>query len=309
MKLLTSRTNSLLMAVCILCAGCAGSVNTNNNNQEQKKDSVVEAPQQLDPSKSALVKVNNRLFNVPSPLQLAGIFKKLNLPYSAEYLNSVNKRSDYTTTFKQALNVGVYGADLGYINVYEQLPDAAAYFGAIRMLTQDLGILNSFSENTMKRIEANNGDKDSLLYIASLIYRDSDQYLMSSDRNEVGALIIAGGWLEGLYLLTNLNKVDDMKYKQLQIIGQQKYPLDNLIELLRPYYNSLGKEYQGFLDKLSDIASIYDSMSVKYEYMPAQTNEDTQTTEIMCSTKVDITKDQVKVIADKVAKLRAEIIN
>ncbi len=308
MKFLTTKNSSLLLAVSMLCAGCAGSVKT-DNNQEQPKDTVVEAPQQLDPSRAALVKVNNRLFNVPSPLQLAGMFKKFNLPYRSELLNSVNKRSDYTTTFKQALNVGVYGADLGYINVYEQLPDAAAYFGAIRVLTQELGILNSFSESTMKRIEDNNGNKDSLLYIASLIYRDSDSYLMGSDRSEVGGLIIAGGWLEGLYLLTNISNVDEMKYKQLQMIGQQKYPLNNLIELLRPYYGKMGKEYDSFLDKLSDIASIYDSIEVKYNYMPSQTDEEARTTTILCETKVMIDKAQVKIIADKVAKLRADIIN
>lgn len=308
MKFLTSRNSALLLAVGIFCAGCAGSVNS-DNNQQQAKDSVVEAPQQLDPNRGALVKVNNRLFNVPSPLQLAGIFKKFNLPYRFELLNSVNKRSDYTTTFKQALNVGVYGADLGYINVYEQLPDAAAYFGAIRILTQDLGILNSFSESTMKRIENNNGNKDSLLYIASLIYRDSDSYLMGSDRSEVGALIIAGGWLEGLYLLTNITDVEQMKYKHLQIIGQQKYPLNNLIELLRPYYGKMGKEYDSFLDKLSDIASIYDGIEVKYNFMPSQTDEEAKTTTILCETRVMIDKAQVKLIADKVAKLREEIIN
>lgn len=308
MKFLSIKNSSLLLAVSVLCAGCAGSVKT-DNNQEQAKDTIVEAPQQLDPNRAALVKVNNRLFNVPSPLQLAGMFKKFNLPYRAELLNSVNKRSDYTTTFKQALNVGVYGADLGYINVYEQLPDAAAYFGAIRVLTQDLGILNSFSENTMKRIENNNGNKDSLLYIASLIYRDSDSYLMGSDRSEVGALIIAGGWLEGLYLLTNISNVDDMKYKQLQMIGQQKYPLNNLIDLLRPFYGKMGKEYDSFLDKLSDIASIYDSIEVKYNFMPAQTDEEAKTTTILCETRVMIDKAQVKIIADKVAKLRQDIIN
>ncbi|MCQ2253210.1 MAG: hypothetical protein MJZ61_07155 [Bacteroidales bacterium] len=288
----------------MFCIGCAGSVQ--NGNQNGSKDSTATASQ-LDPSHSALVKVNNRLFNVPSPLQLAGIFKKFNLPYRNEMLNSVGKRSDYTTSFKQALNVGVYGCDLGYINVYEQLPDAAQYFAAIRSLTTELGILNSFSEQTMKRIEDNNGDKDSLLYIASIIYRESDSYLMNSERNEIGALIIAGGWVEGLYFLTHLQSIDDMDAGLFQIIGQQKRPLDNLIELLRPYYNKLNPAYDEFLEKLSDVANIYEDITVNYTYKASETDDVNKITIINSESTVSINKAQVKHIAEKIAEIRADI--
>jgi hypothetical protein len=296
-----------LAAVGAMAAGCAGNVGGGNNANSTDSTKTTPQTQGLDPSRSALLKVNNRLFNVPSPMQLATMLKGFGQPYHREILSDVGKRGNYTTTFKQALNVGVYGADLGYINAYDQLPDATAYFGAVRSLTTELGVLNTFNEQTMERIERNSGDKDSLMYIASMVYRESDAYLMNSERNEVGALIIAGGWVEGLYLLTHICTVDQMSESQFQIIGQQKHPLNNLIELLRPYYGTVGKDYDSFLEKLSEVANIYDAINVKYTYKPAETDEEGKITVINSESQVMIEKQHVLAIADKVERIRESI--
>ena len=298
----------VLSAVAVMAFGCAGTVNNGNNGTQADSSGTAQHSQGLDPNRSALLKVNNRLFNVPSPMQLATMLKGFGQPYHKEILNDVGNVGNYTTTFKQALNVGVYGAELGYINAYDQLPDATSYFGAVRSLTTDLGVLNTFNEKTMERIERNSGDKDSLLSIASLVYRESDAYLMNSERNEVSALIIAGGWVEGLFLLTHICEVDKMNDKQFQIIGEQKHPLNNLIELLRPYYGTAGKDYDSFLERLSEIANIYDAINIKYTYKPAETDEDSKITVINSESQVMIEKSHVTAIADKISRLRETII-
>ncbi|MBQ3691562.1 MAG: hypothetical protein II937_17070 [Bacteroidales bacterium] len=307
MKSLIKKYCFMAVSACVFLAGCSGTQSQNTANTGSDTVNKKDAPLPLDPNRAALVKINNKLFNVPSPLQLAGLLKKMNLPYNKELLNDVNSRSNYTTSFKQALNTGIYGADLGYINIYEQLPDAAAYFGAIRQLTLELGILNSFSEETMKRIERNAADKDSLLHIASLIYRESDTYLMNSERNETGALIIAGGWIEGLYLMTHAkagNSSDELK----ELIGQQKRPLNNLIELLRPYYGKVNVNYDTFLENLSDIANIFDEINIKYTYKSAKTDEANKLTVINSESKAVLDQSHIGAITKKIEKLRNEII-
>lgn len=305
MKTFTHNIITISAILVITFAGCGGN---NNNPNENKSDSATAQNNAgtLDPNASALVKVNNRLFSVPSPVQLATIIKNNNLPYNKELLNPASKRQDYTTAFKQSLNCGVYGANLGYINIYEQLPDAAAYFGAIRSLSRDLGIMNAFNESTMKRIEENNGNKDSLLYIASVMYRESDSYLMNADRNETGVLIIAGGFVEGLYLLTHITdgKLPDAVKEK---IGEQKNPLYNLIELLRPYYNKINNDYDVFLEELSELASVFDEINVEYTYKPSQTFEDKKLTIVNSTSKTDISDKQIEIIKSKVEKLRIKI--
>lgn len=296
-----------LLATGIFLSACAGNAGGGKNTDVDT--SKKEQTAQLDPNKSAIVKINNRLFSVPSPLQLAGFLKELNLPFKKELLSDASARQNYTTSFKQALNTGVYGADLGYINAYDQLPEAAAYFSAVRFLTSELGILNSFNEETISRIEKNSGDKDSLLYIASLIYRESDYYLTNSDRNEIGALIIAGGWAESLYLMTNAGISGGNTKKLCELICEQKYPLNNLIELLRPYYGKLNNvNYDTFLENLSDLAGIFDEINVKYTFRDTKTDENKRLTVINSESNAALEDAQIEVIRTKITKLRNEII-
>ena len=279
----------------------------NNGGGGQSTYTNNDQTQMLDPTHSALLKFIDKLFNVPSPIQLAGVIQKVQLPYNKELLNDVNKYQKYTTTFKQALNIGVYGANLGYINVFEQLPDAAAYFGAIRALSKELGIMNTFNEETMKRIERNNGNKDSLLYIASVLYRESDQYLMDAERSEVGALILAGGWVESLFLLTHIQSASEMKPEIKELVGQQKSALNNLIDILRPYYGQSSNEYDSFLENLSELAAIFDDVTVKYTFKSAKTDEEKKITIVDSQTETIIDAQHIETIARKIERLRNSI--
>lgn len=295
-----------VITACIIVQACTP-VNNNSGEGAQTAPPPADQTQMLDPNRGALVRFNDRLFNVPSPIQLAGVIQKVQLPYNKELLNSVNKYQNYTTTFKQALNLGIYGANLGYINVFEQLPDAAAYFGAIRTLSKELGIMNTFNEETMKRIERNNGNKDSLLYIASIMYRESDQYLMDAERNEVGALILAGGWVESLYLLTHIQLAKDMKPEIKDLIGQQKSALNNLIDILRPHYGKISNEYDSFLENLSELAAIFDDINVKYTFKSVKTDEANRITIVDSQTETVIDEQHIETISRKIERLRNDI--
>ncbi|MBP5682810.1 MAG: hypothetical protein J6X05_06180, partial [Bacteroidales bacterium] len=85
-------------------------------------------------------------------------------------------------------------------------------------------------------------------------------------------------------------------------------PLNNLIELLRPYYGTAGKDYDSFLERLSEIANIYDAINIKYTYKPAETDEDSKITVINSESQVMIEKSHVTAIADKISRLRETII-
>ncbi|NJO92749.1 MAG: hypothetical protein HC831_30115, partial [Chloroflexia bacterium] len=235
----------LLMAGLIL-----GSCNEESNDDDASNK--IDSTLLKDPT---IVKINNRLFSIPSPFQVAMLVKDLKVPFNKELLNPVQKQSNYSTTFQQALNLGVYGADLSYLNIYEQLPDAAGYFAVIKVISKELGILSTLDEKTLKRIEDNNNNKDSLLYILSTVYRDADAYLFNNNRNEVGLLILAGGWVESLYIMTQTLKQENNQ-EIINRIGDQKHPLNNLIELNRPYYGKLSEEFDAFLEELVDLATI-----------------------------------------------------
>jgi len=279
--------------------------NCNDNNGKEAQTDTIDS---VDLQSPTLVKINDRLFSIPSPFQVAMLVKDNKVPYDKNLLNPIKNQANYSTNYKQALNLGVYGADLSYLNIYEQLSDAASYFAVVKVLSKELGISSTLDEKILKRIEKNNNNKDSLLYILSTIYRDADAYLFNNDRNEVGLLILAGGWIESLYIMTKTLKTQNNE-EILTRVGEQKHPLDNLIELMRPYYGKISDEFDVFLEELVELAAIFDGVVMEYTYSEPIVDVANKTTTITSKTKTIINEYQIQKITEMVDSIRTKMIN
>jgi len=281
---------------------------SNCNNNDEEDDSQNDSIDSVELRNPTLVKINDRLFSVPSPFQVALLVKDHNVPFDKSLLNPVQNQVNYSTNYKQALNLGIYGADLSYLNIYEQLPDAASYFAVVKVLSKELGISSTLDEHLMKRIEDNNNNKDSFLYILATVYRDADAYLFNNDRNEVGLLILAGGWLESLYIMTKILKTNNNK-DILSRVGEQKHPLDNLIELMRPYYGNISDEFDIFLEDLVELAAIFDGVVLEYTYTEPIVDVENKITTITSTSKTVINEYQIQKITEMVELIRTKIVN
>lgn len=287
-----------IITIAIVFFSCSG----------ETKDDQIEnkISNSIDSNASTLFKFDNTLFSMPSPYEIAFLVKKSNLEYNKGLLNPYNKSYNYITNFDKALNLGIYGSDLGYLTLYEQSSDAIQYFSVIKILSQELNIENAFDKKTVSRIESNIGNKDSLMYIVSTSYRKADQYLKDNNRNDIGVLILAGGWIESTYMLTQLAKQAN-KPEILIRIAEQKHPLDNLIKLLSPYYNT-SKEYAELTDQLIDLAYDFDGIDITYTYAPPNVDEQNKLTVINSKSQVNFTDQQLKTITEKLEKIRNNIV-
>lgn len=302
--MLNVHNKGFIVLILVFLATLTFSNCTDNNKKEAQNDSI----DSIDLHSPTLVKINDRLFSIPSPFQVAMLVKDNKVPYDKNILNPIKNQVNYSTNYKQALNLGIYGADLSYLNIYEQLSDAAAYFAVVKVLSKELGIASALDEKIMKRIEANNNNKDSLLYILSTVYRDADAYLFNNDRNEIGLLILAGGWVESLYIMTKTLKTKSNE-EILARIGDQKHPLDNLIELMRPYYGKVSDEFDVFLEELVELAAIFDGVVIEYTYNKPIVDVANKTTTITSKTKTVINEYQIQKITEMVDSIRTKMIN
>lgn len=284
----------------VFFSGCKSTTNT-NENVEDKLDV------EIDTTMSTVLKFNNTLFSIPSPYQLAILIKDLKIDYNKEFLNATNKAVNYTDNFKKALNFGIYGADLGYLNIYEQTPEAINYFSVMKSMSQDLGISSAFDKATISRIENNMGNKDSLLFIMSNTYRKADTYLKENNRNEMGVLILAGGWIESLHILTQIAVNKNAPQQVIDRLGEQKHPLDNLIKILSPYYNQ-SEKFAELLDGLIDLAYEFDGVNYEYKYKEPTVIPSEKLTIINSSSKIVISQEQLTTIAEKISIIRKKII-
>ena len=288
----------LLMSVAI--NGC----NSDGNNEDKIEQNI---ESNIDSTQGTLIKFDNTLFSIPSPYEIAFLVKNSKLDFDKSLLNPYNKSHNYTNNFQKALNLGVYGANLGYLNVFEQNSEGIQYFSVIKILSQELGIENAFDKQTITRIENNLGNKDSLMFIISNSYRKADQYLKDNNRNDIGVLILAGGWLESTYMLTQLSQ--SSKNKEIATrIGEQKHPLDNLIKILSPYYNQ-SKEYAELIDALIDLAYDFDGIDINYTYSAPTVDVKNKLTVINSKSELIMTDQQLKTISDKISAIRKKIVD
>lgn len=286
-----------MFALCsIFMVGCVSDV---------KKEAQDEAANADSASANRIMTIGGNMFSIPSPIQTALLIEKSGAEYDKKFLNDPKKSTTYATIYQKALNLGLYGADVGYVTIYDQSQDALKYLGVINKLADELGITGAFDEQTIKRFESNFGKRDSMLSLVSVAYRNSDAFLKENDRMNVGALILAGGWIETLYFSTQLAAKNGNK-DIINRIGEQKYTLNNIVKMLTPYYDQ--PEYDALVDELIELSYDFDAIDIKYTYGPSTVDVASKTTTINSKTEVIITKEHLKAIAARVEKLRNKIV-
>lgn len=181
-----------------------------------------------------MTKTKNIFYNIPSPMETAALLKKAGAEYNSKILNDVKNVDKYTAASQQALNLGVYGADLSYASVFNHTQESMFYTSCSRKLADRLGVISAFNDSTLELMQAKMNDRDALLDIISETYWNVDAYLKENGRDNISALMIAGGWVEGLYIATQVSSSNDSPELR-QRIAEQKLSLNDLINLLDSY--------------------------------------------------------------------------
>jgi hypothetical protein len=265
-------------------------------------DSVAEAAA-LRVSEEAMEEI---VQNVSSPIEMAALIKELGVPFSTKYLATTRHADDYNSNFQMALNLGVFGADLGYLNMYSKTSQVTDYLTAINKLADGIKVGQFFDFTTLKRLATNNENIDSLLYISVSSFNNMDDYLRENNRGHLSALMISGIWIEGLYLVT---QVADAKSDPLLTdrIGEQKINLNNILLILNNYTSQSG--FAEFIALMNELKAVYNEIEITYEIGEPETKEMNGMVMIVQNEKsiVHITEDQLKNITAKTKEIRNKL--
>ena len=281
----------------VLFSGCKSS-----RNDTEKQSSDIENLDTL----STIIKFENAIFPIPSPWQVMNLIKTNNIDFIENTLNTPDAYSRYNTSFKQALNLGVYGTDMGYLNLYEKTQESIKFLNSIKKLSEQLGIDQQFDNKFFNRIENNINTQDSLIRIFASAYSDADFYLKTNERDDIGALIITGGWIESLYILCKI-AIQTNNREIINRIGEQKHPLDNLIDLLTPYYYR-SELYSSLIHELIDIAYEFDGVIYSYSYKDPIVDQANKLITINSTSRVVMSEYHIQIIDKKIETLRKQIV-
>lgn len=252
-------------------------------------------------------KTKSIFYNIPSPMETATLLKEAGAEYDKDILNDVLNVDKYTAASKQALNLGIYGADLSYASVFNNTQESMFYTSCAKKLADRLGVSSAFNDSTISLMEENRNDRDKLLDIVSETYWNVDAYLKDNGREDISGLMIAGGWIEGLYIATQVTKTNDSP-KLRERIAEQKLSLGDLTELLSTYGDG-EPALTAARDDLAGIKLLFDGVALGTNATTAPAKDGAVTVIGGGGPPPMLTDEQLKAITEKATAIRSNWIN
>lgn len=231
---------------------------------------------------------------LPSPIQVAEIFNKAGLTFDFSACNPAENADKYVSSFSKKVNYGVYSADLAYAVVSNKTKEAAEIMKTVNKMSDDVGLGSvTGSKELMTRFEKNLGNKDSIFEIMFIIKQQTDDYLYSNKEQELGLIIFAGAWVEGMYF----GSKDAVEKNKTDIGGKLTEQMIVLESLVKGLSNSKEKdeEMEAFT---ADLKDIYDT------YMGLESVKGLEGDEAYAAT---LKPEEVKTMAEKLIALRTKI--
>lgn len=241
-----------------LIAGCSGCNQNQGTDDLKLPDSLAnDAPLQL--SEELITDV---VQNISSPVEMASLIKSTGVEFSQKILNNPERVSDYNTSFKRALNLGVYSADLGYINMFDKSTIVINYLLSVKNLADGIKVGQFFDFTALKRLAQNSSNLDSLMEISVSSMNKMDSYLREQNRSNVSTLIITGAWIEGLYIAGTV--IEETGNKELtDRILEQKDIVDILLIILNNFNRD--EKFAELAEQMSELKTAYNKVKITTE--------------------------------------------
>ena len=251
------------------------------------------------------VKLRDIYYGLLTPVEVCNIFERLGISYNDTIILPASNCNLYMSSYKAAMNLGVYGVDMGYMKLFGVNRQTVSYFSTIKTLSERLNMPDTFLSDAIKSLDADIGDADSLTRLMNDAYSKIDDHLRLEGSEGTLGLMLMGGWIEAMYLATQL--AYDPKNPDPQVVGkiaEQKYSLISLLSFMKNYYDDPMVVF--YTKKLKYLNRWFDTFEIYYQ--PGDVTIDTIRQVITTSgTEMTVTVGTLNEIRDYVAKLRAEI--
>lgn len=268
-----------------------------------------EASGTLDPETQEQLNTAKRIFySLPSPLETAMLIKNAGAEYNEELMNPTSNTSRYITSKSKALNLGIYSTDLSYASLFDQSQATLDYIGAAKEMADGLNILDAIDEETVNQLEEQINNRDAIIDIISETLMNSNSFLKENNLEGTASVVLVGGWVEGLYIATNLvneNQLDDNKL--VERIVDQKLSLDIMISLLES--SPEDQDAQAVLEDVRALKTIFDKITINQGEVTAVEDPETNVTTLKSESSIKITQRVFTELKTKVFEIRSSYIS
>ena len=305
MNRLLKISNSVL-ALAILFALMIASCRS--GGKDVKKEADTASVQGGSPAVYEDIKQAEKIFyTLPSPLESAMLIKSAGALFDNNLLNPVENTSNYSTNRSMGLNLGIYTCDLSFASLYDQTQLIIDYMNAAKKMADGLGILDAIDEEDIKNLEENIHNTDVIMDIVSQTYLNSNSYLEDNNQPAIAALVLAGGWLEGLYISTQL--IDMKDFNGNKLVGRiidQKLSVDILIDLLETSQGHPAVDE--LIIQVKRVKRVFDKITLKTSPIRPEYDQAANVTVLKSEVQSDLTPEVFKELSATVTEIRNNLI-
>lgn len=271
---------------------------------ESLDSTAVEGPEISEEVISSIIQ------QIPSPLEISVLLKESGTQYDKNFLNSSDNLSKYNSNYSKSLNLGIYGTDLGYTNIYEQNQDGLDYMATIKDLADGLSIGQFFDIETIGRLATNSKNLDSLLLITTQNFNSINSYLQEQNRANLSVLLLAGGWLEAMHITCQVAQKNPDNIELRNTIGEQKIILENIV-LLLSFYKEVDQNMASLLESMQELQAEYENIEIVKTYREStfEVVDGVMVIKDNSSSEIKITSDNVNNITNIISNIRKSVIS
>jgi hypothetical protein len=292
----------MVLSMALLFNGCKSC-----STKEPVDDMNIEVPKDNPALVNDINRAKQIFMALPSPLESAMLIKSTGAKFDQNLLNSLQNADNYATSKSMALNLGVYTCDLSFTSLYEQTQLIIDYMNAAKKMAEGLGILRAIDQATIDRLEQNINNTEVIMEIVSETFMNSNSDLVDNGQPAIAAMVLVGGWFEGLYIATRLVDMNDFNGNKLvgRIIDQ-KLSIDILINLLND--NKGNPAIDELIAQVQKLKTIFDKVSLTTSPVRPEYVETTNTTYLKSEVKSNLTPAVFQELASTVAEIRGTFV-
>jgi len=249
---------------------------------------------------------NEIFYGILTPVEICTIFNRLGISHNNEILNPISNKDQYLSSSKASINTGIYGVDFGYLKLFGVGQEMIDYMVTIRDMSNKLGVPDKFLTEPLKKINNDISESDTILSLMNDAYIKIEAHLREGGRESTAGLMVMGGWVEAMYIATQLVYNSEKPDPEvIQKIAQQKYTLTSLLSFLKNYYDDPVVVY--YSKKLKYLKNYFDTFDIYFKKGDLEIDINKQVFRSTGS-EMNVTLETLNKIRVYISKLRTEMV-
>ena len=238
------RIASFIVVLAMMLSACNSKKAKQNKAPEIKKENVEK-------------EVREFVYPLPTSFEVTEMLNRIEAAYILSLSNPAINVDKYLTEKAQAINLGIYSADLSYAGTYRQKQETLDFMNASKTLIDKLDISPALDKNLLASIENNLDNKDELVKVITNSVYNTYEYLNKNGRGSASLLVISGSWVEALYIACHISEETFSNKEMVAIIMGQKEPLNRIMALLETHADN--KDIKSTIEDLKILHEIFNS--------------------------------------------------